>query len=146
KALVDGHLTASNSDVRAGNNYATHNNQWQGLNNWWRSLLSLPASIESSADKSKEGQSFPTEPRPAAHGGPAEAVHDLLNTWLVEKKPENILSYFADQSYSCAELEHGEKVDHGMARFRLLMAMQQANQRFGNPVHLEDISTAVSLG
>jgi hypothetical protein len=146
KGLVDGHLKASNSDVRAGHNYETHNHRWQGLNNWWRSLLSLARLTETSDGEAKEKQSFPDEPRQAAHAKPAEAVHDMLNTWLVEKKPENILSYFADESYYCAELEHGEKVDHGMAKFRLLIAMQHANQRFGNPARLGDISTAVPLG
>jgi hypothetical protein len=46
KALVNGHLSASNSDVRAGQNDETHNNRWLGLNNWWRSLLSLPRADE----------------------------------------------------------------------------------------------------
>jgi hypothetical protein len=145
KGLVDGHLTAGNSDVRAGNNYDTHVNRWQGLNNWWRSLLSL-ARVNETSDQSMEKHSFPDEPREAAHAEPAEAVHDMLNTWLVEKKPENILSYFADESYYCAELENGQKVDHGKAKFKLLIAMQQANQRFGNPAQLGDISTPVPLG
>jgi hypothetical protein len=144
KGLVDGHLTAANSDVRAGHNYDTHIDRWQGLNNWWRSLLLLVPVNERNVEEEK--QSFPTEPRPAAHDKPADAVHDMLNTWLVEKKPENILSYFADESYYCAELEQGEKVDHGMAKFKLLIAMQQANQRFGNPAQLTDVSTAVPLG
>ena len=46
KGLVNGHLSASNSDVRAGRNDEIHNNQWLGLNNWWRSLLSLPQAAE----------------------------------------------------------------------------------------------------
>ena len=145
KGLVDGHLTAGNSDVRAGHNYETHINRWAGLNNWWRSLLSL-ARVNEPSQESMEKQSFPDEPREAARGEPAEAVHDMLNTWLVEKKPENILSYFADESYYCAELEQAEKVDHGMAKFKLLNALQQANQRFDNPTKLADISTAVPLG
>jgi hypothetical protein len=33
-----------------------------------------------------------------------------------------------------------------MAKFKLLIAMQQANQLFGNPAQLGDISTAVPLG
>jgi hypothetical protein len=37
-------------------------------------------------------------------------------------------------------------VDHGMAKFKLLIAMQQANQRFGNPAQLSDISTPEFLG
>jgi hypothetical protein len=39
KALFDGHLTAANSDVRAGNNAQTHNSRWNGLANWWQILL-----------------------------------------------------------------------------------------------------------
>lgn len=31
--LFNGHLTASNSDVRAGNNYDKHVNRWSGFNN-----------------------------------------------------------------------------------------------------------------
>lgn len=36
KALFSGHLTAANSDVRAGNNLDRHDDRWQGLNGWWR--------------------------------------------------------------------------------------------------------------
>jgi hypothetical protein len=86
KGLVDGHLTAANSDVRAGHNYDTHIDRWQGLNNWWRSLLSLIPINERNVEEEK--QSFPTEPRPAAHDKPADAVYDMLNTWLVEKNPK----------------------------------------------------------
>jgi hypothetical protein len=144
KGLVDGHLTAANSDVRAGHNYDTHIDRWQGLNNWWRSLLLLVPVSEQNVEEEK--QSFPTEPRPAAHDKPADAVYDMLNTWLVEKKPEDILSYFADESYYCLDREQGGKVDHGMAKFKLLIAMQQANKRFGNPAQLNDISTPEFLG
>jgi hypothetical protein len=145
KGLVNGHLGSSNSDVRAGENYETHVNQWQGLNNWWRSLLSLPRINETNDGQPNDTRSLPTEPRQAARAKPAEAINDMLNGWLVERKPENILSYFANESYYCAELEHGEK-DQGMAKFKLLLAMQQANGRFGNPGQLADVSTAVSLG
>src|SRR4030095_5225950 len=41
-ALINGHLTASNSDIRAGNNDERHNDRWAGVSNWWRSLLGLP--------------------------------------------------------------------------------------------------------
>jgi hypothetical protein len=36
KGLVNGHLSASNSDVRAGNNLDKHGDRWAGLNGWWR--------------------------------------------------------------------------------------------------------------
>jgi len=40
KALFDGHLTAGNSDVRTGDNLATHDNRWAGLNRWRQVLPS----------------------------------------------------------------------------------------------------------
>ncbi len=41
-SLVNGHLTAANSDVRAGDNDVRHNQTWSGLSNWWRGFLGLP--------------------------------------------------------------------------------------------------------
>ena len=35
KGLVNGHLSAANSDVRAGNNLDRHDARWSGLNGWW---------------------------------------------------------------------------------------------------------------
>jgi len=49
KGLVNGHLSAANSDVRAGRNDGVHNRQWSGLNNWWRHLLSLPRNTKNDA-------------------------------------------------------------------------------------------------
>ena len=40
-ALLNGHLTASNSDVRAGNNYDKHLNRWTGFQNWWQSFFGV---------------------------------------------------------------------------------------------------------
>ena len=39
KALFDGHLTAGNSDVRAGGNLDTHDSRWAGLSVWWRQVF-----------------------------------------------------------------------------------------------------------
>ena len=38
---VNGHLTASNSDVRAGNNYDRHVNRWTGFQNWWQGFFGV---------------------------------------------------------------------------------------------------------
>ena len=39
--LFNGHLTASNSDVRAGDNFDRHVNRWSGLQNWWRGFFGV---------------------------------------------------------------------------------------------------------
>ena len=143
KGLVNGHLSASNSDVRAGRNDEIHNNQWLGLNNWWRGLLLLPRADESQKADFAETGKIPAELSARANLKPAEAVFDMLNTWLVNKDTENLISYFSEQSFACADSERGEKLDRGMAKFRL--ALQRANQRFGNVSQLADISTPVPL-
>ncbi len=38
-ALINGHLTAANSDVRAGNNTQRHLQRWDGLTDWWHNLF-----------------------------------------------------------------------------------------------------------
>lgn len=38
-ALVNGHLRAANSDVRAGSNGDRHNSRWSGLSEWWKMLF-----------------------------------------------------------------------------------------------------------
>ncbi len=143
KGLVNGHLSSSNSDVRAGRNDDIHNGQWSGLNNWWRSLLSLPRETQKKDVYAEAGGST-AGARAQASMKPSDAVHDFLNTWLVERKPEDVISYFARQSFACGDVEAGEKLDRGMAPFRLLMAMQQANQRFGTVLRLGDILSTVS--
>ena len=44
-ALLNGHLTASNSDVRAGNNYDKHLNKWTGFQNWCRGSSACASSV-----------------------------------------------------------------------------------------------------
>ncbi len=38
-ALFNGHLSASNSDVRASGNYSTHLRRWPGLIDWWETAF-----------------------------------------------------------------------------------------------------------
>jgi len=46
QALFNGHLTAANSDVRAGNNHERHLTRWAGLMNWWTEFFGLPIGSE----------------------------------------------------------------------------------------------------
>ena len=39
--LFNGHLSASNSDVRAGDNAERHAARWSGFQNWWRSFFGV---------------------------------------------------------------------------------------------------------
>jgi len=50
-SMFNGHLTAANSDVRAGNNYDRHANRWAGFQNWWRSFFGIRLPGGSGGDK-----------------------------------------------------------------------------------------------
>ena len=97
--LFNGHLTAANSDVRAGNNTQVHLQRWQGLADWWHSLFGMQGVVDDSDAELLAGD-VPPVPR-KGEGKLEEAVQDFLQSWLVERKPELSASYFATQSFAC---------------------------------------------
>jgi len=143
--LINGHLSASNSVVRAGNNYQRHNQQWAGLTNWWRTLLGLPVSEEPSFAREAKGEVIATTPRIKPNAKPATAVHDFLQSWLVEQEPQEAIAFFADSAFPCMQLETGEPLDRGMARYKMLMALQDINRRVGKIKDLSAVSVGVHL-
>jgi hypothetical protein len=100
KGLFNGHLTAANSDVRAGNNTQVHLRRWQGLLDWWATLFGLPASDEADASADLLPGDVPPIPR-KGEGKLEDAVEDFLQAWLVEGKPEVAASYFSVRSFPC---------------------------------------------
>ncbi len=142
-ALVNGHLTASNSDIRAGDNDAKHNQQWSGMENWWRNLLGLPWTETFRLGTGSE-RVLPAEPRRRG-GRPADAVYDFLNGWLVEQKPEQAIAYLAEQSYACVDLEDRATTDRGVVGFLLLQRMMAANAEIGKMSSLSDAIAGVAV-
>jgi len=140
-SLINGHLSASNSDVRAGNNDERHNEHWSGLSSWWRGFLGLPL-----FDRGSESGDWPTkEPATKASARPEVAVHDFLQSWLVDQQPLGAASYFSESSFRCRELEEGQPADIGLAKFALMMGLKQVNQRIGKVAQLSDAVEGVRL-
>jgi hypothetical protein len=141
--LVNGHLSAANSDVRNGNNDERHNNRWTGLNNWWRSLLGLlPAEeVQPGAAASVTADA----PAIRKDAKPEEAVHLLLNTWLVERKPAEVVPYFADESIACMELTRNRRIDRGMVRFSIFKGLERLNQQIGQVANVSQAIEPVKM-
>jgi hypothetical protein len=99
QGLFNGHLTAANSDVRAGNNTQVHLQRWHGLADWWRSLFGLPSATDDPNEGMLPGD-VPPFPR-KGDGKLEDAVQDFLQAWLVEDTPEVAASYFSTRSFSC---------------------------------------------
>ena len=142
-ALFNGHLTASNSDIRAGGNDAKHNQQWSGMQNWWRNLLGLPWAETIRLGTGSE-RVIPAEPRRKG-GKPADAVYDFLSGWLVEQKPEEAIAYFAEQSYACVDVQDKATTDRGVVGFLLLRRMIAANAEIGKLSSLSDAIVGVAV-
>ena len=150
KALFDGHLTAGNSDVRAGGNLATHDNRWEGLNGWWRQVFGF--SLGSNAKPSKDATTgraptIPVNPRVTADQGIDASVHDFLTSWVGSRQPENAIAYLSPLSYPCLESMARNKqkpIPPGMVRFNTLVAMDRFNASLGKTTSVEDVFEAAT--
>ncbi len=138
-ALFNGHLTASNSDVRAGNNTQRHVQRWNGLTDWWRNLFGLADSSED-VSTSAEASAGEIPPIPRQGDGKLEdAVQDFLSSWLVQQKPELSAAYLSGRSFSCLEEygpQSGKEINAGVAPYLAARDMAATNRLMGKPAAL----------
>jgi hypothetical protein len=137
-ALVNGHLTSANSDVRAGGNYVRHTRRWTGFGDWWRSLFGISAQIpkadrvalSSQYIKPKVDDSKPVE----------AAAEDFFQSWLIDQRPQVSLSYLSVKANACvAQFGAGESAREGMIRLRTFQHMKNINRRIGKVESLSDV-------
>ena len=144
KGLVNGHLSASNSDVRAGNNLDRHDARWSGLNGWWRDVFGqFGIGDKPPPENSTESLGhIPLNPGVKADQGVDKSAHDFLQSWVVEKQPNKSVAYFSRQSYPCLEAT-AQKSSHsapaGMIRLRTLMLMQNFSDSIGAANSVADV-------
>ena len=136
KALVNGHLTAANSDVRAGNNLASHDGRWTGLNGWWRDVfgqLGRGGAPPKEIATARLGN-IPMNPGVKADQGADKSAHDFLQSWVVAKEPNKSVAYFSRRSYPCLEMlakKGTQPVPQGMIRLQTLKAMKRFSDSLG---------------
>jgi len=146
KALINGHLTAANSDVRAGGNTQKHLQRWQGLTDWWQNLFGFPEELEPSENSTAEGE-IPAIPR-KGDDKVETAAADYLTSWLVEQKPNLSAAYLSSLSYSCLEEygpDSGKIVSAGVAPYLAANEMAAVNRVMGKVNTLEDAIEPLSL-
>ena len=144
KGLLNGHLTAANSDVRAGDNLARHDGRWSGLNGWWRNVF---GQLGSGGGPPKEVSTerlghIPMNPGVRADQGADKSAHDFLQSWLVGKEPNKSVAYFSRRSYPCLEVlaqKSTQPVPPGMIRLHTMMAMQKFSDGLGAVNSVADV-------
>jgi len=139
KALINGHLTAANSDVRAGGNTQKHLQRWHGLTDWWQNRFSFPEGVEPLENSTTEGE-IHAIPRKGDDKVEAAAA-DYLTAWLVEQKPNLSAAYLSSLSYSCLEEygpDSGKIVSAGVAPYLAANEMAAVNRVMGKVNTLQD--------
>ena len=149
-ALVNGHLTAANSDVRADDNIVTHQSRWEGFVGWWRDLFGLGGILDMEDAYELERQPDYEVPDTPRRGNERidVAVHDFLQAWFVEQNSLVAASYVSRRADECIALEEGgdvEAFDYGLARYVLIRSMEEDSLELGRVERLENILTGVRL-
>jgi hypothetical protein len=143
KALVNGHLSVSNSDVRAGNNLDKHDERWAGLNGWWREVFGIPGGGKPTKDEATESLGhIPLNPAVKENQGIDKSAHDFLKSWVVDKQPNLSAAYFSRRSYSCLEViqqKNQKQMPSGMVRLGAVMAMNNFNTTTGAVASVGDV-------
>jgi hypothetical protein len=144
QALVNGHLTSANSDVRAGKNYVNHVRRWQGLGDWWRSLFGLTTTIPPQEITALSSGNMP--PRLRGSIPVQDAINDFFKAWLLEEKPEHSLGYISIKALACiAEFPGGGNPKSSLVRLRIYKRMKEANQMFGDISNLDQVMQGVVI-
>ena len=143
-ALFNGHLSSSNSDVRAGDNFDRHSNRWAGFTNWWRGLFGVRLSSDYEDVVIDDSLQFPATPR-AGKQTIEKMTYDFLSAWLLEGNVMEALGYISERAYPCIALAQGRPLDRGMAPFQLLMGMKAAKDAVGKHESLEGLTFGVPL-
>lgn len=141
QALFNGHLSAANSDVRAGGNTQRHLQRWEGLTDWWRNLFGLDISEPPDAEAVAEATGdVPPIPRKGS-GKLDDAVLDFLTSWLMEHKPEMSAAYLSTRSYSCLEEygpQSGKEISAAAAPYLAARDLAAISKALGTPPNLQD--------
>jgi hypothetical protein len=146
--VFNGHLSASNSDVRAEDNVERHDGRWAGLTGWWRSLFGVVTPAQSD-EQPAEGTAtmIPANPRIESNQPLGTAVQDFLASLFLDQKPNLAAAYFSPKSYGCidrrAAARH-EEIGAGMTRVYLLRQLGAGAHAAGKPASLEEVVQSVS--
>jgi hypothetical protein len=156
QSLFNGHLTASNSDVRAGDNAQRHARRWNGFVNWWSTMFG-PVRFEDLAGE--EGQiSYVVEPprrtpevlppdRPAGASIPvlSDAVQEFLADWLIRRNFEEASAFFAPDAMGCVtdSMNLSANATSGQLRQATLRMLERAVNDWGRPTSLSEAMNPV---
>ena len=144
--LINGHLSAANSDVRAGDNAERHAGRWSGFENWWRSFFGVSLERAPDAVDTVPAFALPKVPR-AGKKSIDVMVPDFLQAWLVEGDAVAAMGYVSERSYACLAQDTPDPsaFDRGLAPVQILVNLKAAHDALGKHDSLEGLTIGVPL-
>jgi len=145
-ALFNGHLSAANSDVRAGSNDTRHAERWSGFENWWRNFFGVRLERAPDAAETPAAVTLPKVPR-AGKQGINPMARDFLQAWLIEGDVVAAMGSVSERAYACVAKDSPDPAafDRGLAPFQILVNLKAARDAVGKQDKLEGLTTGLPL-
>jgi hypothetical protein len=145
-SLFNGHLSASNSDIRAGDNAERHAGRWLGYQNWWRGFFGVGLTRAPDTPDTTAALALPKTPRAGKKNVPLMA-RDFLQAWLVEGNAVAAMGYVSQRAYACLAQDAPDPsaFDRGLAPFQILVNLKAAHDAIGERSSLEGLTTGVDV-
>ncbi len=143
-SMLNGHLTAANSDVRAGNNHDRHIERWTGFQNWWGNFFGIRLASPDDAERSESSDT--RSPRVGSKDADV-MMEDFLKAWLLEGDIRAAISYISPRAHACMAEDSADPAsfDRGMAPFVLARRLKVAHDTLGPRTSLADVTVGVRL-
>ena len=148
QALFNGHLTSSNSDVRAGDNHEKHNGRWNGLVAWWQEVFGhvgerTYATKDLLKRKIDEFPSSlpPNRPLGASIENLSDAAQEFFTDWLVRRDVDEAMEFFSLRSIACVNIDDdnsAEILTLGKAETTMRELMEHAIDQMGDRDNLTE--------
>jgi hypothetical protein len=154
QSLFNGHLTSSNSDVRAGDNSERHTRRWSGFADWWSDVFGGVTFGDGvgAADSALEGMPTrlpstvpPNRPLGAAIPDVAVAAQEFLTDWLIRRNYQEAAAFFAPDVLPCIadSMDMNPKTPQDRLRRASLDLLERAANQWGRPTSLTEAMNPV---
>lgn len=142
-ALFNGHLKASNSDVRPKSHFDKHVSRWQGLIDWWDKIASRFEPIHNYHIVQRRDDHLSYE---AIHGNTesdevSDVIDEFLNLWIVRSDLKNAAKFFSQRMAVCTDFDQNSTIriaGPATSRKHLNDLLLQVSRRIGKASKVSD--------
>jgi hypothetical protein len=154
QALFNGHLTSSNSDVRAGDNAERHGRKWNGFVDWWSGLFGpvgfgekpkATAGPFGTVPASRAPTALPPNRPDASIPELADAVQEFLTDWVVRRNFREAQAFLAPDVLKCVadSAEMDPRTSPERLRQVSLQLLEKSANSWGRPGNLTEAMNPV---